>query len=240
MIRKGKVLWEIVAMIGTDYKYPIMRLLLILLLATFNQPKIYAQQALIIDKEDISQISKKYLELSNFRKKGAGIDCVVKIRKEELPYAYSVSVTSIKCKDEIPMDSLYCFNIDSVNFYVLKNNDAIIGLVKYDIKPTFPKAEIQENEYPYVFTIIDVVVYFPIIRVFKVFEEKSCSWKKKVTFETFFPISTLSKDYWPVEKPINAITTSRLVVRDKKTAKLTDKELSAETNGKGVFRIKKH
>jgi hypothetical protein len=113
-------------------------------------------------------------------------------------------------------------------------------LVKYDIKPTFPKAEIQENEYPNVFTIIDVVVYFPIIRVFKVFEEKSCSWKKKVTFETFFPISTLSKDYWPVEKPINAITTSRLVVRDKKTAKLTDKELSAETNGKGVFRIKKH
>lgn len=215
-------------------------LFLVLLLAILNQPKIYAQQAIIIHKEDISQILKKYLELSNFPINGTGIDCVVKIRKEEVPYAYSLSVTSIEYKDEIPLDSLYSFSIDSVNFYVVKSNDAIIGLVKYNIKPTFAKAEIQEDEYPDVFTITDVVLYYPIIVVFKVFEEKSCLRKKKVAFETFFPISTLSKDYWPVEKPINAITTCLLGFRDKKTAKLTEKELADEKNGKGVFRIKKN
>ena len=214
-------------------------LFLILFLATFIQPVIYAQQALSIHKEDISQILKKYLELSDFPIKGVGIDCVVKIRKEEVPYAYSVSVTSIEYKEEIPMDSLYYFNLDSVNFYIVKNNDALIGLVNYDIKPTFPKAEIQEDEFPDVVTITDVVVYFPIIRVFKVFEGKTCLRKRKVTFETFFPISTLSKDYWPVEKPINAVTTALLGFRDKKTAKLTEKELSDEKNGKGFFRIKK-
>jgi hypothetical protein len=161
-------------------------------------------------------------------------DCVARLNKESESHLYSIAITAIGYKEDIPLDSLYYIKHKNVNFYIIKNQDVLITEAIYEKIPIVikhPKEAIKISD-PY--TIEDVVIYSPIIRVFKIGKENRLFKTRLVYFETYNPINTISKMYWPVEKPMNAYTDiDWLLFVDKKR-----KYLEIVEKGKGKFRIR--
>jgi len=200
-------------------------------------PNAYCQSVWVKENELI-QILDKFILLVDAPSDVIEYDCVGRLNKESESHLYSIAITAIGYKEDIPLDSLYYIKHKNVNFYIIKNQEVLITealYVKVPLVIKHPKEAIKISD-PY--TIEDVVIYSPIIRVFKIGKENRLFKTRLVYFETYNPINTISKKYWPVEKPMNAWTDSDILSFDKKTRKRIYPNLEQVEKGKGKFRIR--
>jgi hypothetical protein len=199
-------------------------------------PNAYCQSVWVKENELI-QILDKFILLQDAPSDIIEYDCVVRLNKESESHLYSIAITSIGYKEDIPLDSLYYIKHKNVNFYIIKNQEVLITDAVYEKVPIIIKQSKEARKISDPFTIEDVAIYSPIIRVFKIGKENRLFKNRLVYFETYNPINTISKMYWPVEKPMNAWTDSDILLFDKKTRKRIYPNSEYVEKGKGKFRI---
>lgn len=194
-------------------------------------------QFVSLEENEIIQILDKFILLENIPSNNNQFDCVVKLNTETEAYLYSVSITRISYKEEIPIDSLVCLKRNNVNFYIIKNDAVTIDLVKYENLSNIIEKEPKNKKTQDSSSVECAVIHLPSIRVFMMGKENRIFKSRLGYYEYFHPIEKLDKKYWPIENYINSITNLISFRYIDKRGNQTEAFKTLMKNGKGKFRI---
>ena len=201
-------------------------------------PLAKSQSTYIIHKQEITQILDKFLYLSNlpghFRDKGY----IVKLVLESQKNTFSLAITSITNMVELPMDSIVCLKYKDNCFFTLFDNSISLDASEFDSLSYFEDSRTIRMLASKLWGNSHGLMSFPTIMVFKAQKENRIFRNRQVSFETFHPISTLSKKYWPVKTRVSSIIDEPFIDYLDRKGNPTEQYIEYLENGKGKFRIR--
>jgi hypothetical protein len=195
------------------------------------------QSNMIVKKNEIVQILDKFIYLSGLPNHFYSRAYVVKLVKESRFDTYSIAITSIMYKDELPKSPLYCLNEKDKYFFITNGNGISIDFSEF-MSCKFYNDEDEIKRITSEILIEGGVLYFPSILLFSIHKKNLINNLRKVQYETYHPIGNLSKKYWPVEKPVGAITDKPSFDFTDRNNKPNDAYFSYLKDGRGSFKIK--
>ena len=201
-------------------------------------------QTIAIQKNEILQIFDKFLSDSNLQTHISGQNVfVVKILKETGTVSYSVAISTVAFRRELPEKVNYCFIFENKCFFLIKENTFSID--SSEIETTIfisDKSKINRiAESAGFYKGGGFIMSYPTIVLYRIEKENWLFKTRKVRFETYHPIDNLPKYYWPIENFVNAITDEPFPEYTEFINRKVKTNLKHKTfleNGKGKFRIR--
>lgn len=221
------------------YRTPFLKKMFLFLITSFLiLPLAKSQSTYIIHKQEITQILDKFLYLSNLPGHFRGKGYVVKLVSESQKNTYSLAITTITYMEELPKDSIICLRYKDNCFFAIFDNNISLDSSEFDSGSFFKDSQTIRRLAYKLYGDSHGIMSFPTIMVFKAKKENRILKNRKVSFETFHPISTLSMKYWPVKTRVSCIIDEPYYGSLDRNGKPTEQYKEYLEDGKGKFRIK--